>query len=267
MSERGCHSCWGAGGKRVRASSEPGQHSRWLHDIWTRTWAWPWGDAESKYPAEIVVPLVGGQGNATRRSVGTATKNFAPSHSLFLNNLKLRSYLEKRNIGLGQQANHFSPYVLFSSSCSSPTSPRLLCGTPTSLCTGSLCPPEGKVGWWKGMGDAGSGACAGLAAGPLHQYLRPRCLPAAGRKAAHVCWDVPMSVRGCFCGCLRHPAWLPASPLCVPLSWKAHPTLLLVRTEAASGFPSTTLLRPAYCSLSLSGSLCVCFVSGSPVLP
>lgn len=113
-------------------------------------------------------------------------------------------------------------------------------------------PPGGKVGWWKGVGDAG------LAAGTPPRYLQAPLSVCPVLEAAHVCWEAPTSIKGCFCGCLRHLAWLPPSPLCVPLPSKAHPTLLLLQTEAASGFPSATLLHSAT-------ALCVSRVVGVSV--
>lgn len=76
MFERGCAiPAWGLVRKGVRASSEPRQRS-WPHDLWTQAGAGVWG-AEREYPAENIVPLVGGQGDAASRSrMGTATYNF-----------------------------------------------------------------------------------------------------------------------------------------------------------------------------------------------
>lgn len=78
--------------------------------------------------------------------------------------------------------------------------------------------------------------CAGLAAGTQHRYLQP---PLSGCRCPRlpVCAGCTHKHQGCLQGGLRHRAWLPAAPLCVPLPSKAHPTLLLVQTEAASGFP------------------------------
>lgn len=125
--------------------------------------------------------------------------------------------------------------------------------------------PRQQGGVVERFGRRRLGRMLGLAAGSPAPALR--CLSAPELKAAHVCWDVPTSIKGCFCGRLRHPTWLPASLPCVPLPSRAHPTLLLVQTEAASGFPPTIWLQSPYCSRSFPGSLCVRFVSGSSVLP
>lgn len=79
----------------------------------------------------------------------------------------------------------------------------------------SFVSPDGKVGWWKDMGDAG------LAAGtPASVSLLLLCPSVPVLKAAHVSWDISTSIEGCFCGC---PTALPAShSLCAPLPSKAY---------------------------------------------
>lgn len=124
--------------------------------------------------------------------------------------------------------------------------------------------PHGRVGWWKGMGNAGLGARAGLAAGtPASVSLRLVCPPVPVLKAAHVSWDVSTSIEGCFCGC---PTSLPAShSLCAPPLKSLLHTPHLKRSSL--WFSLTTLPHPAYCSPSLPGILYVRSVSGSSVLP
>lgn len=95
MFERGCAiPAWGLVGKGVRASSRARTTQlapRPLDSGWGRGGGRPGLQGrgrrtEREYPAEIIVPLVGGQGDAASQSqIGTATYNFAPSHSLFLN--------------------------------------------------------------------------------------------------------------------------------------------------------------------------------------
>lgn len=170
------------------------------------------------------MPLVGGGGGvcAARQSwspIETATYNFAPSHSLFLNdsNLKLQSHLEKRNIGLGQQANHFSPRVLFPSSCSpSPHLQDCYVGHPLPSVLVPLRPPRRQGGGGK------AGRTRAQPQEPRHCYLSgpfvwsglPLCsrppLPDSSPVRCRLCQDVPSSIAWCFCGCLRCRTWLPS---------------------------------------------------------
>ena len=107
------------------------------------------GGTESKYPAETIVLLVGGQGNATRWSIRMATQNFAPSHSLFLNNLKLRSHLEKRNVDLNSKQTISLHAFYFLPPAPQPPLPNHYVGYPLPSVLVSLCPltPDGKRGW------------------------------------------------------------------------------------------------------------------------
>lgn len=202
----------------------------------------------SECPAEIIVPLVGGQGNATRWSIRTATQNFAPSHSLFLNNLKLQSHLEKRNMDLDSKRIISLCAFCFLPPAPQPPLPNRYVEYPLPSVLVSLCPltPDGKGGWWKGMGDAGLGACLGLATGtPVSVSPAPQSVC----PCAHGCPRVlgcTRKHRGMLLWLPLTPAWLLASPLRLPPPWKAQPTLLLGQTEAPLVF------LPPLCSIQLT---------------
>lgn len=176
--------------------------------------------------------------------------------------------MEKRNIGLGQQANHFSPCVLLPSSAPPPTPLRLLRGTPTSLCPSARVRPDSRVGGGK-AGHARAQQQEPRASLPLRLLcLSGLCsrLPRAPAQPIAVC--VPgSSIAWCFCGCLSPSSWPPASPsLRVPLLLQAHPTLLLQQKQplvyppcfAPSRQPlALTVPRVAFCaSVLFQAPLC-----------
>lgn len=143
----------------------------------------------------------------------------------------------EENIGLGQQANRFSHVCCVLPPAPLPPLPDCYVGHPLPSLLIPLCPPQ-TARWDGGKARAMlARVCAGLAAGTRHRYLQP---PLSGCRCPRLLCVLGCAHKhqGCLHGCLRHRAWLPAAPLCVPLPSKAHPTLLLVRTEAASGFPS-----------------------------
>lgn len=214
--------------------------------------------------------------------------------------------MEKRNVGLGQQANHFSPCVLLPSSAALPHPSETV--TPMSLCPSARVCPDGRVGGGK-AGDARaqqqepraslalrllclSGLCSRLTrapAQPIAVCASGLCsrLPRAPAQPITVCESglgsrlpglqhspspcVPeSSIAWCFCGCLSPSSWPLASPsLRVPLLLQAYPTLLLQQKQPLVYPPS---FAPS-CQLlahsqSAPGSfLCVRFLPGSPVLP
>lgn len=261
---------------------EPGQHS-WPHDLWTQAAEgggapWPPGAGartEREYPAEIIVPLVGGQGDAASQSrIGTATYNFAPSHSLFLNDnlIKLRSHLRKGSVDLdGKQT------ISLHASCFLPPTPTHLSQTVTwdtrfPLSLFSLVHPASRGCRWRGRGGAGSGACVALAAGTPGVGVSPARLPRLS-----LCSRLPRlhpSPSPHVPECARqHPvvfpcrAWLPASlSLCVPLPCKAaHTPARLSRSSLWFSLhcfaPSGLLLLESpgelvWVSVCLGGPLC-----------
>lgn len=222
-----CHSCLGTGGKggqgllrakTTQLAPRPLDSGRV-------------GGAEREYPAENIVPLVGGQGDASSRSrIGMAIYSFAPSRSLFLNDnlIKLRSHLRKGTVDSdGKQT--ISLHVSCSLPAAQPTSPRLLRGTPASLCPR---PPLSTLPAGGAGGEAGEarGTCAGSATGapgigicvarlprlPLRSRL-PRLNPGPSPHMPECARQHPV-VFPCR-------AWLPASPfLRVPLPCRAAHT-------------------------------------------
>lgn len=109
----------------------------------------------------------------------------------------------KENIGLGQQANRFSPVCCVRPPAPLPPLPDCYVGHPLPCLLIPLSPADGKVGWWKGARDAGSGV----------RRLRSRN-PASVSPAPAV-W-LPMS-EAAVCAGVRPPAsrvfaWLPQAP-------------------------------------------------------
>lgn len=97
---------------------------------------------------------------------------------------------------------------------------------------------DGKVGWWEGRGDVGSGACKGIAAGPRHQHVSCplvhlsllKAAPSPGPVRHHMCRDGPKSILWCL--------WLPQMPhLAGSLSLPLYPSALesSPHTPARSG--------------------------------
>lgn len=134
-----------------------------------------------------------------------------------------------------------------------PTSPRLLRGTPASLCPRSLSTlPAGGAG-----GEAGgSGHLRAL--GSRSPGLRHLCGPAA--PSAPVLQAAPAAARSVTTRagmCPQASRGVSVPRLAAGFSLPPCPsaTLLLARAEAASGCPSTASLHPASCSRSLPGSL------------
>lgn len=237
----------GTGGKRVRASSEPGHRSRWLQDLSTQTWAKPCGGPE-RVPSGNYCALSWGAGECYQVVNKNGNAKLCSKPLPVFKQFKATKSSGETEYGLGQQANHFSPCILFPSSRASAASPKPLCRIPTSLCAGFplSSDPRWQGGWWKGMGDAGLGACLGLATGtPVSESPAPQsvCPCAQGCPRVLGCTH---KHRGMLLWLPQTPAWLLASPLRLPLPWKAQPTLLLGQTEAPLVF------LPPLCSIQLT---------------
>ena len=195
--------------------------------------------------------------------------------------------MEKRNVGLGQQANHFSPCVLLPSSAALPHPSETV--TPMSLCPSARVCPDGRVGGGK-AGDARaqqqepraslalrllclSGLCSRLTrapAQPIAVCASGLCSRLPGLQHSPSPCVPESSIAWCFCGCLSPSSWPLASPsLRVPLLLQAYPTLLLQQKQPLVYPPSfAPSCQPLAHSQSAPGSfLCVRFLPGSPVLP
>lgn len=110
-------------------------------------------------------------------------------------------------------------------------------------------PPDGKVGWWKGLGDPS------IRISPAPVSV---CPCAQGWPCVPGCTH---SVEGCFCGRHRRPTWLPVShPLCVPLPLIARSPHTPARSHRSSLWFAPHRFAPSSLLLSESpGSLCVFF--------
>lgn len=123
--------------------------------------------------------------------------------------------------------------------------------------------PRQQGGVVERFGRCRLGRMLDLAAGSPAPALR--CLSAPELKAAHMCWDVPTSIKGCFCGCLRHPTWLPASlpvSLCrrelTPhsCSFKQKQPLVFPPPFGSSHLTALGVSRVACVSVSFQAPLC-----------
>lgn len=181
--------------------------------------------------------------------------------------------MEKRNVGLGQQANHFSPCVLLPSSAALPHPSETV--TPMSLCPSARVCPDGRVGGGK-AGDARaqqqepraslalrllclSGLCSRLTrapAQPIAMCASGLCsrLPRAPAQPITVCvWSGLQAARApaqpiAVCARIKHRMvflWLSQPQLlAASLSLTSCPSALAslphtpAPAEAASGLPS-----------------------------